>query len=57
MKIELFMDKKLAWRVRVVGANGEIMQSSESFANKSNARRHARRLKWGLALAKIVVVS
>ena len=57
MKIELFMDKQLAWRVRVVGANGEIMQSSESFANKSNAKRHARRLKWGLALAKIVVVS
>ena len=57
MKIQVFLDKRMEWRVRIVGGNGEKMEVSEAFANKSNAKRHARAIKWGIAFAKIEIIS
>ena len=39
--IELFSDAGDAFRVRIRGANGEIMLSSEAYANDADARRAA----------------
>lgn len=39
--IEVFSDAGDAYRVRIRGGNGEIMLSSEAYANESNARRAA----------------
>lgn len=33
------------WRYRVVAANGEVTETSEGYATKSNAKRAARRFR------------
>lgn len=37
--IELYEDKDGQWRYRIKGGNGEIMNISEAYDSKSNARR------------------
>lgn len=37
--IELYEDKDGQWRYRIKGGNGEIMNTSEPYDSKSNARR------------------
>jgi uncharacterized protein YegP (UPF0339 family) len=37
--------KRLFWRIKLVGANGEILLTSEAYYSRSNAVRAARRLR------------
>lgn len=40
--------KKLFWSVRLLGDNGEALLTSETYFNKSNARRAGRELAYAL---------
>lgn len=40
----VFRDLAGAWRVHLVGGNGEVMLSSEAYDSHDNATRAARRL-------------
>lgn len=44
MKIEVYK-KLLLWRVKLVAKNGEVLMHSETYYNRSNADRAAKRLK------------
>lgn len=55
MKIEVFKGKDGQWYVRVVGANGKTVTITEGYANKANAKRSARMMRFKTLFAKIVV--
>jgi uncharacterized protein YegP (UPF0339 family) len=44
MKVVVYR-KNLLWRVKLVGANGEILMVSETYYSRSNAVRAAMRLR------------
>lgn len=44
MRIEVYK-KLLLWRVKLVAKNGETLLVSETYYNKSNADRAAKKLK------------
>ena len=51
MKVELFKGKD-GWRWRMVGTNGEILSTSEAYANKASAERTVKLVKDALANRK-----
>lgn len=48
MKVEVYR-KRLLWRVRLVGRNGETVMVSETYYSKSNAERAAKLVKMTIA--------
>lgn len=44
MHVEKFKDADGGWRLRLKGANGEVIMSSEAYDSKSNCDRAASRL-------------
>lgn len=44
MKVQVYR-KRFFWRVKLVGANGEILMVSETYYSRSNAVRAAQRLR------------
>jgi uncharacterized protein YegP (UPF0339 family) len=54
MRIEIYQDKGMEWRWRMVAANGNtVADSGEGYSSKGNARRAARKFKWAAFMASI----
>lgn len=51
---EVFQDRAMQWRWRLVALNGEIVANSEAYTEKYSAKRSAERVK-ALAAAAIVL--
>lgn len=51
MKVVVYR-KRLFWRVKLVGANNEVMMVSEAYYSRSNAVRAAHRLREVLPAAQ-----
>jgi uncharacterized protein YegP (UPF0339 family) len=51
MRVVLFKGKgRQAWRIRLIGANNQILTQSEGYLTKWNAKRAARRIFPGVPL-------
>jgi len=53
-KLHIFKTRKGEWMARLVGANDEIIASSEGYSRKFNAIRWRERLVLNLAKAELV---
>jgi len=56
MRLDVFQGKDHQWFVRAVANNGKTVIVTEGYATKSNALRSARRLRFSVALSRIVVL-